>query len=141
MLDAIVGYKQQQAAAKQAKIIGEYNAKVAENEAVILRRQKVDEEASLRQNSERLVSTQRVATAASGITMSGSPMQAMADAYFNTEMDALRIQYAGDIAEAAKISEANLARAGGQARATAYKMQSYQTLLEGAQKTASSLMA
>lgn len=136
MLDAIVGYKQQQAAAKQAKIIGEYNAKVAENEAVILRRQKVDEEANLRQQSERLISTQRVATAASGITMSGSPMQAAADAYFNTNLDALRIQYAGDIAEAAKVSEANLARAGGQARATAYKMQSYQTLLEGAQKTA-----
>jgi len=140
MLDAIVGYKQQQAAAKQAKIIGEYKAEVAKNEATLLRRQKVDEEASLRQNSERLVSTQRVATAASGVTMSGSPMQAIADAYFNTEMDALRIQYAGDIGEAAKVAEANLARAGGQARATAYKMQSYQTLLEGAQKTAN-LMA
>lgn len=140
MLDAIVGYKQQQAAAKQAKIIGEYKAEVAKNEATLLRRQKVDEEASLRQNSERLVSTQRVATAASGVTMSGSPMQAIADAYFNTEMDALRIQYAGDIGEASKVAEANLARAGGQARATAYKMQSYQTLLEGAQKTAS-LMA
>ncbi|MEK9918070.1 MAG: hypothetical protein VW496_01640 [Pelagibacteraceae bacterium] len=139
MLDAIVGFKSQQAAAKQARIIGDYNAKIAENEAVLLRRQKADEEANLRQNSERLIATQRVATAASGVQMSGSPMQAIADAYFNTELDALRVQYAGDIAEAAKISEANLARAGGRARSQAYKMQSYQTLLEGAEKFAKRL--
>lgn len=139
MLDAIVGYKAQQAAAKQAKAVGEYNAKVAENEAILLRRKKVDEEANLRQQSERLVGTQRVATAASGVQMSGSPMQAIADAYFNTNMDALRIQYAGDVEAVAKASEAGLARATGAARATSYKMQSYQTLLEGAQKTATML--
>lgn len=132
----VAGYKGNQAAAKAAQQTAEYNAKVAENEAIILRRAKVDEEANLRQNSERLVATQRVATAASGITMSGSPMQAIADAYFNTELDALRIQYAGDIEATAKAAEAGLARAEGRARSSALKTQSYQSLLQGGSQAA-----
>lgn len=132
----LLGYKGNQAAAKAAMQTAEYNARVAENEAVILRRVKVDEEANLRQQSERLVSTQKVQTAASGIQMSGSPMQAIADAYFNTEMDALRIQYAGDIEATAKASEAALARAGGRAKATSYKMASYQSLLQSGSQAA-----
>lgn len=136
----IMGYKGNQAAAKAAKQTAEFNAQVAENEAVILRRAKVDEEANLRHNSDRLISTQRVATAASGVEMSGSPMNAIADAYFNVNMDALKIQYAGDIEATAKASEAALARASGRAKATAYKTASYQTLLESGSKAAT-LMA
>ena len=86
-----LGFKGNQAAAKAARQTAEYNAKVAENEAILLQRAKVDEEKNLREASRRLVSAQRVATAASGIQMSGSPLQALADTYFNTEMDALRI--------------------------------------------------
>lgn len=136
----VMGYKGNQAAAKAAKQTAEFNAQVAENEAVILRRAKVDEEANLRHNSDRLISTQRVATAASGVEMSGSPMNAIADAYFNVNMDALKIQYAGDIEATAKASEAALARAGGRAKATAYKTASYQSLLESGSKAAT-LMA
>lgn len=132
----VAGYKGNQAAAKAAQQTAEYNAKVAENEAILARRSAIENEANLRQQSDRLVSSQRVATAASGIQMAGSPMQAMADAYFNTEMDALKIQYAGDIEQTAKVSEAALARAEGRARATGYKMQSYQSLLQGGSQAA-----
>ena len=133
----IMGYKGNQAAAKAAKQTAEFNAQVAENEAVVLRRRKVDEEANLRQSSERLIATANVATAASGIQMSGSALQAAADSYFNTEMDALKIQYAGDIEETAKASEAALARATGRARSASLKMASYQSLLAGGSKAAS----
>jgi len=133
----IMGYKGNQAAAKAAKQTAEYNAKVMENEAVLQARQKVDEEANLRQQSERLVATQRVATAASGVQMSGSPMQALADGYFNTEIDALRIQYASDVQQTAAQASATLARAEGRARATSLKTQSYQSLLQGGSQAAS----
>lgn len=133
----VMGYKGNQAAAKAAKQTAEYNAKVMENEAILQARQKVDEEANLRQQSERLVATQRVATAASGVQMSGSPMQALADSYFNTEIDALRIQYASDVQQTAAQASATLARAEGRARATSLKTQSYQSLLQGGSQAAS----
>jgi hypothetical protein len=133
---AVMGFKGNMAAAKAARQVGEYNAQVAENERVVLARAKRDEEASLRGNSERLIATQRVATAASGIQMSGSPMQAVADAYFNTEMDAMRIQYASQIEDIQKINEAAMARVTGRARSTALQTQAVQSLLAGGSRSA-----
>ena len=127
----LVGFKGNQSLAKAAKQTADYNAKLAENEAIILARRKVEEENNMRQQSERLIASQRVATAASGIEMSGSALQALADSYFNTEMDALKIQYAADIEQTQKQAEATLARAEGRARASALKTQSYQSLLQG----------
>lgn len=135
-IGGFLGFKGNQAAAKAARQTAEYNAKLAENEAILVARQKAEEEANLRRNSERLVATQRVATAASGIEMSGSPLQAMADAYFNTEMDALRIQYSADVAKTAAEAQATLTRAEGRARSSALKMQSYQSLLSGGTQSA-----
>lgn len=132
----IMGFKGNQAAAKAARQTAEYNAKVAENEAILLQRKKTAEEASMRQSAERTIASQRVATAASGIQMSGSALQALADSYFATEMDALNIQYAADIEQTAKASEAALARAEGRARSTALKTQSYQSLLQGGSQAA-----
>lgn len=141
MIEAVLGYKGNQAAAKAARQTAEFNAQVAENEAVLLQRRKTAEETKMRQASERTVATQRVATAASGVQMSGSALQAMADSYFNTEMDALNIQYAADIEQTAKASEAALSRAEGRARSTALKVASYQSLLAGAEKAASAGMS
>jgi len=136
LLGGFLGYKGNQAAAKQAQATAEFNARVAENEAIVLRRRKIDEEANMRSQSARLIATAQVQTSKSGIEMSGSPLQAAAESYFNTEMDALKIQYAGDIEETAKASEAALARATGRARASAFKLASYQSLLEGGTQAA-----
>ena len=133
---AVVGFKGNQAAAKAARQTAEYNAQVAENEAILLQRKKTAEEASMRQSAERTIASQRVATAASGVQMSGSALQALADSYFATEMDALNIQYAADIEQTAKASEAALARAEGRARSSALKTQSYQSLLQGGSQAA-----
>jgi len=136
LLGGFLGFKGNQAAAKQAKATAEFNAQVAENEAILLARRKVSEESNMRKTSERQVGTQRVATAASGVETSGSPLQALADSYFNTEMDALNIQYASDVEQAAKASEAALTRATGRAKASAYKLASYQSLLAGGTQAA-----
>jgi len=136
MLDAVLGYKANQAAAKAARQTAELNAKIAENEAILLQRRKTSEEANMRKSSERTIASQRVATAASGVQMSGSALQAIADSYFNTEMDALNIQYAADIEQTAKASEAAIRRAEGNARSSALKVASYQSLLSGAEKAA-----
>ena len=43
VLSGIIGYKGNMASAKAAKQVGEYNAKVAENEAILLQRKKTQE--------------------------------------------------------------------------------------------------
>ena len=139
VLSGVMGFKGNQAAAKSAKQVAEYNAQVRENELVLEQRQKADDEKNLRRNSARLAATQRATTAASGVQMSGSPLQALADTYFKTEKDALRIQYSGDIAEARATADAQLTRTEGQARASALKTQAYQSLLQGASQGATLL--
>ena len=139
-VSGFLGFKGNRAAAKAARQTAEYNAQVKENEAVLLQRAKIEEENSLRQQSERLEGTQRVATAASGITMSGSAMQALADTYFKTEYDALKIQYASDIEQTRQISAATLIRTEGAARSRALNTKAYQSLLESGSRAAT-LMA
>ena len=140
VLAGLMGFKGNMAAAKNAEAVGEYNARLAENEAIVLQRAKVDEETNLRQQSDRLVASQRSMTAASGIEMSGSPLQALADAYFNTEQDAARIRYASSIEQVQKESEAALARTEGAARSAGLRYAAVGSLLQGGQQ-ASTLMS
>jgi hypothetical protein len=140
IVSGIMGYKGNMAAAKSAKAVGEYNAKVAENEAILLARQKRDQEESLRKESDRLEGTQRLAVAGSGVQMTGSPLQILADTYFSTEEDAVNIQQAGSIEQSQKQSEAALARAEGGARAASLKYAAYGSLLSGAEGAAKATM-
>ena len=131
VLGGIMGAKGMNNAERALQRVAEYNAQVAEREAVVLARAKAAEETNLRRQSDRLIATQTVATAASGIEMSGSPLQAVADTYFNTEKEAAKIQYASSIEQMAKQSQASLTRAEGRAQATALRTQAQQSLLGG----------
>ena len=142
VLGGVMGMKGANQAANSARQIAEYNAQVAENEAILLQREKTAEEAALRRQSERLIGTQRVAVGKSGIQMSGSALQALADTYFSQETDAARIQYASSIEQVQKQTEATLTRAEGAARAAAFRTQGQISLLggiTGAASTASTL--
>lgn len=132
----VMGYKGNMAAAKNAKAVAEYNAQVAENEAILLARQKRDNEEALRKQADRLEGTQRVMVAGSGVQMTGSPLQVLADTYFSTNMDATMIQYASSIEQAQKQSEAALTRTQGAARASSLQTAAYSSLLTGASQAA-----
>lgn len=136
VVGGMMGYKGNMAAAKNAKAVADYNAEVAENEAVVLARRTRDNETIVRQNSERLQGQQRVMTSASGVKMSGSPLGALFDTYMSTEADAAKIRYAGTIEQANKEAEAALIRAEGGAKASAFKYQAYGSLLDSGQKAA-----
>tara|TARA_R100001440_G_scaffold58_1_gene125 strand:- start:7450 stop:7917 length:468 start_codon:yes stop_codon:yes gene_type:complete len=138
---SVVSFKGTRAAAKSARQVAEYNAQVAENEAVLLARAKVDEEASLRRQGERLKGSQRTATAASGIQMLGSPLQALASTYYGIESDAAKIRYAGTIEQVQKASEAEITRIQGYARSQALKTQAYANLLGDVSSTFSTYKA
>jgi hypothetical protein len=136
VVGGIMGYKGNMAAAKNAQAVADYNAEVAENEAVLLARAKRDQEEGLRKQSDRLEGAQRAAISKSGVQIKGSALQTLADTYFNTEMDAAMIQYAGDVEQVQKQSEAALTRAEGGARASSLKYAAYGSLLTGAQQAA-----
>ena len=134
VVSGVLGYKGNMASAKAARQVGEYNAVVAENEKVLLQRATRQKEANLRKSAERLQGTQRVATAKSGIQMSGSALEALRDTFFNTELDAIGIRYAGSIEEAAKVNEAAMARATASAQSAQFKTAAYTSLLESGAK-------
>ena len=136
MISGLMEFKGRQAEAKQVQKIAEYNAQVAEQEKKVLAEVKRDQEASLRGQSARLVSTQRVMTAASGVQMKGSPMDVVANTYFATEMDALAIQQASSREQAMKTQEAAMTRLEGRAKASGLKYQSYASLIQNAEKAA-----
>ena len=128
----VLGFKGNRAMAKQARQIGEYQETVIKNEAEVLARRRTSQEIAVRQQSERLKGTQRVATAKSGVQMVGSPLQALADTYFSTERDAQRIQYAGSLEQTMAASQAAMARIEGKSRAAAFNMQAVSSLLSAA---------
>ena len=119
-------------AAGASAVSGMMGYKVAENEAVLLQRATRDQERNLRINSERLAANQRVMTAASGVQMTGSPLNALATTFFGTEEDAALIRSAGNIAELNKLSEAALTRVQAGASAATFRYKSYGSLLSGA---------
>lgn len=138
-LGGLLGYKGNMAQAKTLEATAAYEAQVRKNEAIVAERKKTDDQRILRKNAERLAATQKVSTAASGIEMSGSPMQALADTYFNTELDALRIQYASDIEQTRFEADRQLTLAEGRARAAAKRTDAYASILQGAYQSSSIL--
>ena len=136
VLGGVMNFKGQQAQAKQVQQIAEYNAQVAEQEKVALAEVKAQEEVSLRKNAERLVGTQRVMTAASGVQMAGSTLNALKDTFFAKELDALSIQQASSREQAMKTQEAAMTRLEGRAKASGLKYQSYASLVNSGSKAA-----
>ena len=134
-IGTIVGFAGQQKAARAAEEAAEYNARIAAEEAVLLQRAKTAQEVRLRESSKRLASTQRVATAASGLEISGNPLDAIAHTYFSLEKDVATLQYAATIEQTAKQAEIDLTRLQGRAGASAQRINAYSSLLGGAVST------
>ena len=140
MLDAVLGYKGNMASAKAEKQIGELNVQKLKNEQAIIARNTRAREAALRKESDRLVGKQRVAVAKSGVQMTGSTLVALRDTFFNTQMDAIGIRYAGSVEESGKLFDQAVTRASSNARATAYKTAAYRTVLQSGEKAAKVMM-
>ena len=137
----VLGFKGNRAMAKQARQIGEYQAQVEENNLILAQRARAEQEASIRAGAERLRGLQRTAVGTSGIQMVGSPLQAMADTYFNTERDAQRVQYAASVEAARAEGAAAMRRLEGQSRAAGANLAALQSLLGAASGYASAQQA
>ena len=136
-IGAFMGFKASQAAAKQTKLKAEYDAKVKQNEKILLARSARDEEKRLRKGSEKLKSAQVVAASKSGtVAGTGSNLLALRDAAMGTELDAITIRYASNIEQQKKTQQAAMIRASGKSKSSAIKTQAYANLLESGSKAA-----
>lgn len=108
--------------AKAAKASAEFNAKVAENEAVRVEQERSEDNRRLRIRNRRLQATQRVLTAKGGVTEAGSPLEIMAETAGELELDVLDLNRA----RFAKVQQlkgvAEITRFEGRARATGFKL-------------------
>lgn len=114
------------------KSMMDYNARVAERQGQMARQAADLEEARQRNRTDKLLSSQRAAVAASGLDLEGSPLLVMEESAAQSELDALLIRHSGSVAEAQANSQAAADRMSGRAA----KMQGYYSagasLLSGA---------
>jgi hypothetical protein len=127
----VMGFKGNRQAARQARLIANYNAQVEENNLVILQRARRDQELQVRRQGEQLVGAQRVAVGASGIQERGTPLNIYANAYFGIERDAARIQYASSVDEVRAVAASRKEIMEGRARAATYQYAAMGSLLGG----------
>lgn len=123
------GQMQMGAAGKQA---AEYNARIAEQNAVLARQQAAEDERKFRSAMRTHIGDQRAAIGASGIQLEGSPMEVLQDTAARAEEDALNIRRQGDLKAYGFQSEAALQRYQGEAGMTGAMFGAAGTLLSAA---------
>jgi hypothetical protein len=129
VLQGVVGYKANRSAAKYAQQVAARDAQIAENESLLLARAKRDEESRARRRGEYTKGAAQVAIAKSGVQVTGSSLDALAEVYFGVEDAAARIQYASSIEQAAKEAEVESIILSGQSRAAGYKQAAIGSIL------------
>ena len=129
---AFMMYQGNRSAAKAAQRTADYNAALAENEAVILARSKAEEEAVMRRRGQVLQGRQIVAMGASGVLPTGSNALTMAESYYDIAMAASHIQYASSLEQLQKQTQADTERLQGKARAFALESQGASNFINSA---------
>ena len=128
MLDAVLGYKGNMASAKAARQMGEYNAKVAENQAIAARQKAEFDEDRQRQQSRMFAGRQRASLSQAGgeLMDAGDVLGMTAE---EAEIDALAIRYGGNVAAQSARQSGALAKAQAKQAEKASYMQAGKSLL------------
>lgn len=111
--------------------MAEYNARVAENDAVAAKQAAGYEEDRFRDRAAKVRSAQRAAIAKSGIDLEGSPLAVMEETAVEAEMDALAIRQQGSVESARARSRAALDRMEGRAAKSASYWNAASSVLNG----------
>lgn len=128
---------QAQAASQQRKM-GEYQAKVAEKQAIETAQAAEFEADKQRENTRRLLSTQRARYAGAGVTFEGSPLLVMEQTAADAELDAQAIEWGGGVRAGGYKSQAGMSLWEGNTLYQAGMIKAGSTLLTGASKAYSS---
>lgn len=131
----VMGFKANRAMSKAALQKAEYDQEVLKQQAILDRRKLRDDHIKFRTQADQLKSAQVVATAASGVQMTGSPAQVAADTYFQLAKDEAMLLYSGDVAETQLQSRLAMSDYEGKVRKGAANYQAMTTLLGSTAKT------
>jgi len=136
----VSAYGQYQAGQAQ-KAMGDYNAKLARNEAIAKEQATAAETQRMRTQKERALASQRAAYAKTGaMTTTGTPLLAMAEQAGLMELDILNMQRTGAMSAGASRSEAAMSKYQGSQAAKAGTIGAGSTLLQGASGATSMYM-
>ncbi len=116
---------------KTQEAIGNYNAKVDQNNAIAARQQAEFDAQRIRDRNVRLRGAQTAAASKSGLSISGSVQDVMFDSGTQGELDALTSIYKGSISSNAQVAAARLSTFEGNAAANASYVSAGGTLLGG----------
>lgn len=105
-LTAYGQYKQ----GKDTQKMYDYNAKVAEEEAGVIRQGSILRSAQARKRMKSVIGSQAAGYASSGVELTGSPLDVMKDSISNAELDIAVDEYNSDIQAKQRESEARMYR-------------------------------
>lgn len=117
--------------AKASEEAGEFNAKVAENNAKAEQDRAQFEAQQIRKRNLVMLGKQKSAFAKSGVNLSGSALDVMFDSESQGELDVLAAVYGGNLGANYQRSRGQLARTAGQNAATAARYGAASTALTG----------
>lgn len=122
-------------AGQTRKSTANYNAKLAENEAIAIEQRVHAESRQLQKEKERLQAAQRAGFAKTGAVITeGTPLLLMAEQAGTIELDILNMQRTGAMRAQASRSEAELSRFAGKQAARAGAIQAGTTILSASGK-------
>lgn len=124
-------------AARTAKAAGDYNAQLADQNAILAKRKAGEEERRFRVRSRKQLGAVRSAYAAAGVTLEGSPTDILDEMEYTVELDALTLRAGGEQSAAAFEAESRLARLQGRSIQTGARLK----VAGMAAQSASSLLA
>jgi len=119
-------------AGKAAKAAGEFNARVAEENAEAARLQAAEKERRFRISSRKLLGLTRARIGGSGVAFDGSVLDVLEETVSNAELDALTIRHAGEVSALAFLNQASVERFKGEAARRNANLKAVGTLLQGA---------
>ena len=124
---------------QSAKAAANYNARIAENNAIAARQAAAAEASRERDRAMRLLGAQRAAYGKGGVQMSGSALDVAGDTAAQAELDALTILYGGEARARASEADAAAQRFQGNAASRASYSQAGSSLLTGGSRIYRSL--
>lgn len=130
---ALMSASNQIQAGKAQQQAADYNAQVAEADALALKNKFGYEETLSRERAQKVLGAQRAAYGASGVAIDeGTPLDVMRSQVYESERDALNIRYQGAAEVAKRLNEAKLARYGGDVAVSTSRSNAASTIIQSA---------
>ena len=117
-----------------AERAGEFQARVAEQNARIARERAEVEEVEKRRENVWILGAQRASFSKAGVRLEGTPLLVQEETAAEGEFDALTVLFGGKLSESRELARAQAARFGGQASRTSSFFGAGKTLLTAASK-------